>query len=52
MVGDETAVVVVALADAGSGVDEVTGTGCDTGAGEEVAGAIFAGCVAGLITGV
>lgn len=59
VVGDETAFGVVALAGAGSGVDDVTGTGCDTGAGEEVAGAMFAGCAAGfagcaagLITGV
>ncbi|HZI87821.1 MAG TPA: hypothetical protein VFD48_13385 [Pyrinomonadaceae bacterium] len=52
VLGDDTAVGVVALAGAGSGVDDVTGTGCDTGAGEEVAGARFAGCAAGLITGV
>ena len=52
VVGDETAVGVGALEGAGSGVDEVTGTGGETGAGEEVAGAMFAGCAAGLITGV
>ena len=52
VVGDETAVGVVALAGAGSGVDDVTGTGCGTGAGDEVAGATFEGCAAGLITGV